>query len=187
MENPSAVSSETPKPKIANKFLLLGIVVGFIYGISSFLLFFTFLPAVFIFLSIYIGTHQELMIVVTLILSTVSGGVAAFLSGRAAIRSANQSGSVWNAVIGTITSIVVAFIGLIVYFVLIYVIGSYIYSLYYEVSSGAGIFLLALAATLGAFLAYGTAVITGALMHYILAKRSARLLRNKTEIEEGVS
>lgn len=186
MESSSPAPVLDPSNTTNIKFIILGIVIAFIYGFSTFLLVFTFLPVFFIFLSYFIGDQQDLVIVLTPLISTLSGGLAAFLSGRAAFRSANKSGSIWNVVIGTIVSVVVGIFGVLFFSVLIYFIGGLIYGNYYEWSAGAGIALIATAFTLGCALAYGTAVIAGALTHSMLARRSI-VLRNNAKIEEGLS
>ena len=180
MESSSPAPVIDPSNTTNIKFIILGIVIAFIYGFSTFLLVFTFLPVFFIFLSYFIGDQQDLVIVLTPLLAFLSGGIAAFLSGRAAYRSANESGSIRNVMIGTIVSVVVAFFGVLVFTILLYFIGSLIYGNYYESSAGAGIALIAIALTFGCVLAYGVAVIAGALTHSMLARRNIK-------IREGVS
>lgn len=199
MENSAPVSSSPSQEKPEKKFLPFGIGVGIGYGLlTSIVVFPVILIVSFFFLNlvdVYVYStasysFDAIMLVLgilSLLISLVFGGVAGFFSGRSAYRSANESGAVRNAGFGVLSCSVVGLIGFLA-FPLLCVAFSFLFLLPLISAvgeSGGTIILIFVVPIIGIFIAYVVAVISGAVTHRILARRSAA--KKNIKIEEGVS
>lgn len=144
--------------------------------------------------------------ILSFLISLVFGGVVGFFSGRSAYRSANESGTIRNAGFGVLSCGVVGLIGFLVfpllcgalYFGILLVMSKISSSippnpvvefLFGVIAGGsesgmAGM-LLVVVPVFGIFTAYVVALISGALTHRILVRRSA-VSKNDSKSEVGV-
>ena len=178
MENSSPVSSLDSSDEHNIKFVILGVVIATVYTLPlvAFLIAFV-IPAFLILMAFGSGENFKaiyaVLFVVMTSISLVIIGVTAFLSGRAAYRSANESGTIWNAVIGTFISIVVFCFGAFVFsFAGIFLVG-FLYEPF-AASEESMIGTLPFGVALGLVVTYIVAVVCGALTHHILARRFAK-------------
>lgn len=187
MESSAPVSSSSSQEKPEKKFLPFGIGIGIGYGLLTLIVVFpvTFIVSFFFLnlVDVYVYStasysFEAIMLILgilSLLISLLFGGVAGFFSGRSAYRSANKSGTFRNAGFGVLSCSVVGLIGFLV-FPLLCVAFSVLFLLpLFSAAgeSGGTIILVVVVPIIGIFIAYVVAVISGALTHRILARRSA--------------
>ena len=188
MESSAPVSSSPSQEKPEKKFLFFGIGTGIGYGLLTSIVVF---PLILIVLFVVAGivdsyfysfasySFDEAIVpilgILSLLISLLFGGVAGFFSGRSAYRSANESGAVRNAGFGVLSCSVVGLIGLLVFPLLCVAFSVFLFlPLFSAAGESVGtIILVFVVPIIGIFIAYVVAVISGALTHRILARRSA--------------
>ena len=189
MEKLSPASSLDLSDEHNIKYVIFGVVIAIVYTLPLVAFLITFMiPAFLIFIAFGNGENFQaiyaVLFVVAISILLVIIGATALLSGRAAYRSVYESGTIWNAVIGTFISIVVFCFGAFVFsFAGIFLVG-FLYEPF-AVSEESMIGTLPFGVALGLVVTYIVAVAFGALTHYILARRSAK--QKNILISEGGS
>jgi MFS family permease len=182
MEN----SSPLPQEKARKEPIFFGILAGGIYAIPPIAFFVLVVPyfALFLSFSFWGGEVNEqlflLLFIITIAIAVIIVALIAFFTGRAAYKSVNESGSLWNTAIGMLVSVIVFFVGAFVFsassiFILDYFYGGH-------QGDELGVFMIGI--VLGVFVAYIVALLSGGLTLKILGRRSATLEKNQ-KIEEG--
>jgi len=194
MENFAPVSSSFKQEKPNKKFLNFGIGVGIVYGlftsIAAFpLMFFAFLITSIIFYQ-FLKEFEEVYVfpaisVLSLLTSLFLGGVIGFFSGRAAYRSANENGGVRNAGYGVLSCSIVGLVGLLLFPLLCAVLLVLLLGLTGSLVDSAAVFIIIIPPVFGVFTAYVVAVISGALTHRFLVRRST-VSKNDNKSEADV-
>lgn len=191
MENSSPVTSETPKEKKNSDFIIFGVVVGVIYAIPPVSFFILVVPYLAFFLSFSIGgdkvddngTLVTILLVLLFLVSALIVALCAFFSGRAAYRSLKVSGSIWDTAIGGFISVIVFFVGAVIFSAIsIFGLGYFYESSATSDDWAMGAFLVGI--VVGVAVAYIVALISMIGTLKILGRRSAKLEDNKN-IEEG--
>lgn len=191
MENSSPVTSETPKEKKNSDLIIFGVVVGVIYSIPPVSFFILVVPYIALFLSFYIwgdkvddnGTLVTILFVLLFLVSALIVALCVFFSGRAAYRSLNVSGSIWDTVIGVFISVIVFFVGAVIFSAIsIFGLGYFYESSATSDDWAMGAFLVGI--VVGVAVAYIVALISMIGTLKILGRRSAQLEDNN-KIEEG--